>query len=95
VDTAYFDGQYFRDEYNGTKGIGVTMAVSRVDWGHGCIEDIIERSAKCGIKRSYIGHHDPERTWVAKLELGHWLEQQCEGKPYTIELAKSEDVLDL
>ena len=95
VDAAYFDGQYFRDEYNGTKGIGVTMAVSRVDWGHGCVEDVIQRTAETGMKKVFIGHHDPERTWYAKLELGRWIEQQCFGKPYTIELAKSEDVIDL
>jgi hypothetical protein len=45
VDVAYFDGQYFRAEYDGNRGIGSTMAVSRVDWGHGCVEDIPTPSA--------------------------------------------------
>jgi hypothetical protein len=95
ADAVYVDGQYFRAEYDGLKGIGSTMAVSRVDWGHGCIEDIIERSRACRIKRTFIGHHDPERTWVARLQLDRWLQEQCKGKPNKIELAKSEDTLDL
>jgi Beta-lactamase superfamily domain len=95
ADAAYFDGQYFREEYNGTKAIGSTMAVGRIDWGHGCIEDIIQRTADCGIKRAFIGHHDPERTWVERLEVDRWLEKQCLDKPYKIELAKSETFFDL
>jgi hypothetical protein len=95
VDAAYFDGQYLRDEYDGTKAIGDTMAVKRMDWGHGCIEDVIERVKRCHIKQTFIGHHDPERSWPARLELDRWLDAQCAGKPYRIQLAKSEDVLDL
>jgi hypothetical protein len=95
VDAAYFDGQYFRAEYDGAKGIGSTMAVKRVDWGHGCIEDVVERSRRCRIKRTYVGHHDPERTWVARLELDRWLGEQSQDQPYKIMLAKSEDRLDL
>lgn len=95
VDAAYFDGQYFRQEYDGAKGIGVTQAVSRLDWGHGCIEDVLDRVKRCHIKHAYIGHHDPERTWVARLELDRWLEDQSRGQPYQVELAKSEGVLDL
>jgi hypothetical protein len=56
---------------------------------------VMERVKKCGIKRAYIGHHDPERTWVGRLEADHWLSLHCDGEPYKIELAKSEDVLDL
>jgi hypothetical protein len=95
VDAAYFDGQYFRGEYDGVKPIGATMAVSRVDWGHSCIEDIIERSKLCRIKRTFVGHHDPERTWGGLLSVDRWLQSQCAGQPFVIELAKSEDMLDL
>jgi hypothetical protein len=95
VDAAYFDAQYFRDEYDGKKGIGVTMPVSRVDWGHGCMEDVVARVKLCRIKRAYIGHHDPERTWVARLGVDRWLEEQFAGLPYKVALAKSEDMLDL
>jgi phosphoribosyl 1,2-cyclic phosphodiesterase len=95
VDLAYVDGQYFRDEYDGKKGIGVTMQVKRIDWGHGCIEDVVARAAECGVQRTLIGHHDPERTWVDRLAADRWLDQQCEGKPYKIELAKGESVVDI
>jgi phosphoribosyl 1,2-cyclic phosphodiesterase len=95
VDAAYFDGQYFRDEYEGRKAIGATMAISRLDWGHGCIEDVLDRARRCRIKRVFIGHHDPERTWAGRLEVDRWLTAQCAGSPYQVELAKSEDMLDL
>jgi len=95
VDLAYFDGQYFLEEYWGKRGIGTTSPVSRVDWGHGCVEDAVARSKRCRIKRTLIGHHDPERSWVSRLELDRWLQKYCEGQPYKVELAKSEEVIDL
>jgi len=95
VDVAYFDGQYFRAEYDGKQSVGTVQATSRLDWGHGCVEDIVERAKKCRIKRSFIGHHDPERSWMARLETDHWLTARCEGQPYHVELAKSEFVEDL
>jgi hypothetical protein len=95
VDVAYFDGQYFRLEYDGKEPVGLVQATSRVDWGHGCIEDVVERAVKCRIKRSFIGHHDPERTWMARLEMDRWLAETCSGQPYEVELAKSEYVVDL
>jgi hypothetical protein len=95
VDVAYFDGQYFLEEYLGRKGIGVTPAVSRVDWGHGCIEDVIDRSRRCGVRRTIIGHHDPERSWPERLRVDRWLQSECAGQPYTVELAQAESVIDL
>jgi phosphoribosyl 1,2-cyclic phosphodiesterase len=95
ADAAYFDGQYLRNEYDGKKGIGVTMPVSRLDWGHGCIEDVMARAVNCRIKRTFIGHHDPERTWGARLELDSWLQEKCRNSPYSIELAKAEGQVDL
>jgi hypothetical protein len=95
VDVAYIDGQYFRQEYEGKKGIGTTAAVSRVDWGHGCIEDVIERTRRCGIRKTFIGHHDPERTWVERLDVDRWLQKQCQGQPFSVALAKSDDMIDL
>jgi hypothetical protein len=102
VTVAYFDGQYFLEEYLGRRGIGNLPPVSRLDWGHGCVEDIVKRAKECKIGRTYVGHHDPERTWPAKLELDRWLmgQSQANGSPRgsvsgSIELAKSEDFVDL
>lgn len=95
VDAAYFDGQYYRSEYDGKSSVGMVQATSRVDWGHGCIEDVVDRARKCHIKRTLIGHHDPERTWMARMEMDAFLAEQCKGQPFQIELAKSEYVLDL
>jgi|GEM_PF-250923 len=95
ADAAYFDGQYFRKEYEGLAGIGVTMPVRRVDWGHGCIEDVVARARHCRVKHAFIGHHDPERSWLERLQTDEWLTKQNEGQQYKIELAKSEYVVDL
>jgi phosphoribosyl 1,2-cyclic phosphodiesterase len=95
ADAVYVDGQYFRAEYDGLNGIGPTLPVSRVDWGHGCLEDIVERAKKCRVRRTFVGHHDPERTWVERLNVDKWLQQQSADQPFLIELAKSEGILDL
>jgi hypothetical protein len=95
VDVAYVDGQYFVDEYFGKKGIGSLPPVSRIDWGHTCIEDAIDRAIQCNVKRTYIGHHDPERSWTEKVEMDRHLAQLCKGKPYQIQLAEGDSVIDL
>lgn len=95
VDLAYFDGQYFLSEYSGLRGIGLTPPVSRVGWGHGCVEDIINRSRKCGIRHTLIGHHDPERHWDERLRLDHELERLCSNDTIRIELAKQGAVIEL
>lgn len=91
ADLAYFDGQYYLEEYYGRKRIGLTAAVPRMDWGHGCIEDIITRCQACRIKRTLIGHHDPERTWQDRIKIDGDLKKE----PCQIELAKSDMVIDL
>jgi hypothetical protein len=95
ADVGYFDGQYFRAEYVGLRGIGLTPPVSRVGWGHGCVEDIIARSRKCKIKRTLIGHHDPERHWDERLRLDHELARMSKGQDYQIELAKQGAMIDI
>ncbi|MCY2953736.1 MAG: MBL fold metallo-hydrolase [Planctomycetota bacterium] len=95
ADLAYMDGQYYLEEYLGKKGIGSFPPVPRVDWGHGCMEDAIERTIQCRIKRTLVGHHDPEREWTHRLEQDRYLAKLCEGKAYQIELADSDRVIDL
>jgi len=95
ADVAYFDGQYFLAEYQGQKGIGSSPPVPRLDWGHSCIEDVIERAEKCRIKRTFIGHHDPERDWGDRMRIDAELAAVCKGKDYHIELAKGGAVVDL
>lgn len=95
ADLAYVDGQYFLDEYDGRKGIGTFPPISRLDWGHSCIEDVIERSANCGVKRTLIGHHDPERAWTERVEIDKELQRMCAGRPFQVQLAESDAVFDL
>ncbi len=96
ADVAYFDGQYLIEEYHGRQGTGRnTPGVSRMDWGHSCIEDVVSRAQACGIKRTYIGHHDPDRQWQHRLQLDEKLQAESNGTPYHIELAKDRQIVDL
>ncbi len=95
ADLLYIDGQYFMEEYLGHKPIGESPAVPRIDWGHGCIEDILARSEQCGVKRTLVGHHDPERSWQERVDLDHQLARHSQGKPCQIQLADSDVVIDV
>ncbi len=95
VDLAYFDGQYTRDEYRGRRNIDAKPPVPRVSWGHGCIEDIIDRVRDTGIRRALIGHHDPERSWPAQLAMNERLLGFSAGQGFQIELARDGQVIEL
>jgi phosphoribosyl 1,2-cyclic phosphodiesterase len=95
VDVAYFDGQYRLAEYLGRKGIGAAPAVPKVDWGHGIIEDVVARAIRCGVKRTYIGHHDPDREWPEQVEIDRELQAVSQANGVHIELAKPMTVIDL
>lgn len=95
ADVGYFDGQYKIAEYLGQKGIGSAPPVSKIDWGHGCVEDVVRRSMQCRIKRTLIGHHDPDREWGEQLEMDRELAEQTKGTGCQIELAKPDTVIDL
>ncbi len=83
------------DEYFGRKRIGLTAAVPRMDWGHGCIEDVIARCRACRVKHTLIGHHDPERSWQDRIRMDHDLAQESVDGGCQIELAKSDVMIDL
>jgi ribonuclease BN (tRNA processing enzyme) len=95
ADLAYYDGQYYRAEYEGSKAIGSYPAMPRMDWGHSCIEDVVERAKTARVKHTLIGHHDPDRTWLERVEIDEELAKQCEGKAYRIQLAEGDSVFDL
>jgi hypothetical protein len=95
VDLAYFDGQYFMDEYLGKAGIGSSPPIVRLDWGHSCVEDVLDRMDKCRIKHGLIGHHDPDREWTDQMKMDDFLAKACINKPYRIALACDDTVVDL
>jgi phosphoribosyl 1,2-cyclic phosphodiesterase len=95
VDLAYFDGQYNLEEYFGKRGIGMTAAIPRIDWGHGCIEDVVSRAKKCRVKLALVGHHDPERSWQERIALDERLAKDFSKGTPRIELAKSDMVVDV
>jgi phosphoribosyl 1,2-cyclic phosphodiesterase len=97
IEAAYFDGQYLLDEYYGRRGAGSSslLAVPRIDWGHTCIEDVVERSKACAIQRTFIGHHDPDREWMDRVHIDEQLRRECAGTGIQIELAKDRYTFDL
>jgi hypothetical protein len=56
---------------DGHQGIGSAFGVSRLDWGHSCIEDVMDMAEKCRVGHTYVGHHDPNRTWAEK----NWIDE--------------------
>ena len=95
ADVMYRDGQFFRAEYDGFQGIGVSGGVPRVDWGHSCIEDIVDMAEVCRIKASYIGHHDPNRDWSEMNWIDETLKRSSDQLGLQVELARAETVITL
>ena len=96
ADLAYFDGQYTLDEYLGADAIGSFPPSPRIDWGHGCVEDAVDRAHACNIKLTLIGHHDPERAWPEREAIDRKLAHLSRGKTKNpIHLADSDMVIDL
>lgn len=95
ADVIYRDAQYLRSDYDGLSGIGLSNPVPRLDWGHSCIEDIQKMSLECGIKETYIGHHDPNRDWSELNWIDESLIRSTEGEKDKIRLARAGMVIDL
>ena len=95
ADVLYRDGQYLRSEYEGAKGIGDSAAVSRLDWGHSCIEDVEAMAVECAIGQTYVGHHDPNRAWSERNWIDEALARNSAGRDAKVELAQAESVIDL
>lgn len=95
ADVAYFDGQYYLSEYKGEKGIGSSPPIPRLDWGHSCIEDVFARIEQCRIKRTYIGHHDPDREWAEQVKQDVELAEYSSKHSCHVELAKGDSLVNL
>jgi phosphoribosyl 1,2-cyclic phosphodiesterase len=95
ADLLYRDGQYLREEYDGRKGIGKAGPAPRLDWGHSCLEDVVEIARGCAVKRALIGHHDPNREWAERNRLDVALRQDSAAGGTALELARAETVVDL
>jgi phosphoribosyl 1,2-cyclic phosphodiesterase len=95
ADVLYRDGQFFEVEYLGHQGIGSPIGVSRKDWGHSCIEDVMDMAERCNVKKTYIGHHDPNRTWAERNWIDETLQRRSEQSGQHFEMAKAETVIDL
>ncbi len=95
ADLLYRDGQFFRVEYDGDLGVGSPFGVSRVDWGHSCVEDVMDMAEACNVQRTLIGHHDPNRDWTERNWIDETLQRRSEQAGLLFELARAEMVIDL
>jgi phosphoribosyl 1,2-cyclic phosphodiesterase len=95
ADLLYRDGQYLRAEYDGEVGIGTSPSVSRVGWGHSCIEDVEEMAVECGVKFTLIGHHDPMRHWRDRNLIDEELRGRNRLRAEQVELARAEGVIKI
>ena len=95
VDMLYRDGQFLQLEYDGVKGVGGSGALPRRGWGHSCIEDVSEMAAKCGVRQTYIGHHDPNREWPELNWINESLMRNAEADGRKVQLARAETVVEL
>ena len=95
ADVLYRDGQFQRIEYDGHKGVGAPQGVSRLGWGHSCIEDVIEMAEQCRVKHTYIGHHDPNRDWSERNWIDEILKRKSEQIGLKFELARAETIINL
>ena len=92
---AEFVGQFFQAEYDGLLGIGSPVGVPRLDWGHSCVEDVMQMAQDCEIKSTYIGHHDPNRDWSERNWIDQALARKSDQTGLAFELARAETVIDL
>lgn len=95
ADLLYRDAQYLRAEYDGIKGIGTSGAISRAGWGHSCIEDVIDMATACGVRRTLLGHHDPNRDWSERNWLDESIARRLAGGETRIEFARAETTYEL
>ncbi len=95
ADVLYRDGQFLRDEYDAITPLGGTAGVPRKDWGHSCVEDVVDMAIKAKVKKTYIGHHDPSRKWSSLVSIDKDLREQSEQAGLHFEMAKAETVIDL
>ena len=95
ADVIYRDAQYLQSDYDGHSGIGLSNPVPRLDWGHSCIEDVQEMVLKCGIKHTYIGHHDPNRDWSELNWIDESLMRSTEMREDKICLARAGMAIEL
>lgn len=95
ADVLYRDGQYFQAEYDGLQGIGSAGGVPRIDWGHSCIEDVVDMAEACRVKATYIGHHDPNRDWSERNWIDDTLRRKSDQIGRHVELARAETVITL
>lgn len=95
ADLLYRDGQYLRVEYDGFKGIGDSGPVPRAGWGHSCIEDVVEMARRARVRRTLIGHHDPNRSWSELNWLDESISRHGAADGLQVELARAETVFEL
>ena len=86
VDVLIMDSQYTAEEY-----------ATHVNWGHGCVDEVVRKAVEAGVKRLYLFHHDPSHDdrFVSGM-LAHAREVALSlGSDIVVEAAREGDELVL
>ena len=78
ADLWYADAQYLYAEYVGEEGVCGERPQSRVGWGHGTVEGVIDTAIAAGVKQIHLGHHDPKRSDRELSALEHFAQQRLQ-----------------
>jgi phosphoribosyl 1,2-cyclic phosphodiesterase len=79
ADVLVMDSQYTADEYQ-----------THVNWGHGCIDEVVRMAMAAGVKRLFTFHHDPghdDRFISSMLMHARQLVERA-GSPLLVEAAR-------
>jgi phosphoribosyl 1,2-cyclic phosphodiesterase/CheY-like chemotaxis protein len=79
VDVLVMDSQYTAEEYQ-----------THVNWGHGCIDEVVRMALAAGVKRLFMFHHDPghdDRFLSSMLMHARQLVDRV-GSPLLVEAAR-------
>ena len=86
VDVLIMDSQYTAEEY-----------ATHVNWGHGCVDEVVRKAVEAKVRRLYLFHHDPSHDdrFVSGM-LAHAREVALSlGSDLVVEAAREGDELVL
>jgi ribonuclease BN (tRNA processing enzyme) len=85
-DILIMDSQYTASEYQ-----------THINWGHGCVDEVVRLAALANVKHLYLFHHDPAHDdECVSAMLDHAVELvRSIGSPMRVSAAREEEEIQL